>query len=123
MEAFWPGPLTFVLPKSEMIPDIVTAGLPTIAVRMSDHPLFKKVARALDKPIAAPSANRFGRISPTSAGAVREEIRLAKLLEAARESWRKAESEEEKRLAMALIADLEQRRNIATEARRKFMAP
>lgn len=74
VEAFWPGPLTFVLPKSEMIPDIVTAGLPTIAVRMSDHPLFKKVARALDKPIAAPSANRFGRISPTSAGAVREEL-------------------------------------------------
>ena len=74
VEAFWPGPLTFVLPKSDSIPDIVTAGLPTVAVRMSDHPLFKKVARALDKPIAAPSANRFGRISPTSAGAVHEEL-------------------------------------------------
>lgn len=57
------------------------------------------------------------------AGAVPEEIRLAKLLEAARESWRNTDSEEEKRIAMALIADLEQRRNIATEARRKFLAP
>ena len=73
-EAFWPGPLTFILPKTDAIPDIVTAGLPTVAVRMSAHPIFKKVVRALDKPIAAPSANRFGRISPTAANAVHEEL-------------------------------------------------
>jgi hypothetical protein len=57
------------------------------------------------------------------AGAVPEEIKLRKLLEAAKESWREAETPEEKRLAMALIADLEQRYNIAMEARRKFMRP
>ena len=57
------------------------------------------------------------------AGAVPEEFKLAKLLEAARATWRAAETDAEKHLAMALIADLEQRRNIAIEARRKFMAP
>ena len=57
------------------------------------------------------------------AGAVPEEFKLAKLLEAARASWRAAGTDEKKRLAMALIADLEQRRNIAIEARRKFMVP
>lgn len=74
IEAFWPGPLTLILPKTAAVPDIVTSGLPTVGVRMSKHPIFKKVARAFDKPIAAPSANRFGRISPTSAGAVVEEL-------------------------------------------------
>ncbi len=74
IETFWPGPLTLVLPKTDAVPDIVTSGLPTVAVRMSDHAIFKKVARALDRPIAAPSANRFGRISPTSGTAVREEL-------------------------------------------------
>jgi L-threonylcarbamoyladenylate synthase len=73
-EHFWPGPLTLVLPKTDRIPDIVTAGLPTVAVRISDHLLFKKIVRGLDRPIAAPSANRFGRISPTSASAVGEEL-------------------------------------------------
>ncbi|MCB1230306.1 MAG: threonylcarbamoyl-AMP synthase [Verrucomicrobiae bacterium] len=74
IENFWPGPLTIVLPKTDAIPDIVTSGLPTVGVRMSDHSVFKQIARALDKPIAAPSANRFGRISPTSASAVAEEL-------------------------------------------------
>lgn len=74
MKAFWPGPLTLVLPKKDCVPDIVTSGLPTVAVRMSAHPLMKAIVRALGKPIAAPSANRFGRISPTSASAVEKEL-------------------------------------------------
>jgi len=74
MKAHWPGPLTIVLPKKECIPDIVTSGLPSVAVRMSAHPIMKAVVRKLGKPIAAPSANRFGRISPTSASAVEKEL-------------------------------------------------
>jgi len=73
MEEFWPGPLTFVLPKQEAVPDIVTSGLETVAVRMSAHEVMRAVAKELG-PIAAPSANRFGRISPTSAAAVIEEL-------------------------------------------------
>ncbi|HEY1051891.1 MAG TPA: L-threonylcarbamoyladenylate synthase, partial [Prosthecobacter sp.] len=69
-ERFWPGPLTILLPKKPIVPDIVTAGLPTVAVRVSSNAVFKRVCSALDKPLAAPSANRFGSISPTSAGAV-----------------------------------------------------
>ncbi len=72
--AFWPGPLTLVLPRTEVIPEIVTAGLTTVAVRMSAHPVFSEVARAFGNPLAAPSANRFGRISPTSAADVAEEL-------------------------------------------------
>ncbi len=74
MKAFWPGPLTLVLPKKDCVPDIVTSGLPTVAVRMSGHPIMKAVVRGLGNPIAAPSANRFGRISPTSASAVEKEL-------------------------------------------------
>ena len=74
MKAYWPGPLTLVLPKKDCVPDIVTSGLPTVAVRMSGHPIMKAVVRSLGKPIAAPSANRFGRISPTSANAVEKEL-------------------------------------------------
>jgi L-threonylcarbamoyladenylate synthase len=74
VERFWPGPLTIVLPKKDCIPDIVTSGLPTVAVRASQNLVFNRVARVLDKPIAAPSANRFGSISPTSASAVVEEL-------------------------------------------------
>lgn len=74
MKAFWPGPLTLVLPKKECVPDIVTSGLSTVAVRMSAHPIMKSVVRALGRPVAAPSANRFGRISPTSASAVEREL-------------------------------------------------
>ncbi|MEO7168692.1 MAG: L-threonylcarbamoyladenylate synthase [Spartobacteria bacterium] len=72
--AFWPGPLTMVLPRSEMVPSLVTAGLTTVAVRMSAHPVFSAVVRAFGRPLAAPSANRFGRISPTSAADVAEEL-------------------------------------------------
>lgn len=71
---FWPGPLTIILPKKAAVPDIVTAGLPTVAVRVSADPVFMRVVRELDKPLAAPSANRFGRISPTSARAVQAEL-------------------------------------------------
>ena len=73
-ETFWPGPLTLVLPKSDQVPDIVTSGLPTVAVRVSEHPVFAKIAKHFGNPIAAPSANRFGRLSPTSAVAVLEEL-------------------------------------------------
>lgn len=72
--AFWPGPLTLVLPKKPCIGDLVSSGLPTVAVRMSAHPVMKAIIRGLGKPIAAPSANRFGRISPTSAQAVKKEL-------------------------------------------------
>ena len=64
---FWPGPLTFVLPRKEIVPDLVTAGLETVAVRMSAHPVFAETIREFGRPLAAPSANRFGRISPTTA--------------------------------------------------------
>ena len=63
---FWPGPLTLVLPKRQVIPDIVTAGLPTIAVRMPSHPVAWKLIREAGIPIAAPSANPFGYLSPTT---------------------------------------------------------
>jgi L-threonylcarbamoyladenylate synthase len=72
--AFWPGPLTIILPKHPDVPDLVTSGLPTVAVRQSAHPVFRAINKELGRPIAAPSANRFGRISPTSASAVLKEL-------------------------------------------------
>jgi L-threonylcarbamoyladenylate synthase len=71
---FWPGPFTIVLPKREIVPDIVTAGLGTVAVRISAHPVFAEIIRAFGGPLAAPSANRFGRVSPTTARHVRDEL-------------------------------------------------
>ena len=73
-QTFWPGPLTIVLPKSDLVPDVVTAGLDTVATRISAHPVFGDVVRAFGRPIAAPSANRFGRISPTDAAHVFDEL-------------------------------------------------
>ncbi len=73
-EKFWPGPLTMVLPRQAIVPDIVTAGQDTVAIRMSAHPLFAEVAHRFAKPLAAPSANRFGRISPTTADHVLAEL-------------------------------------------------
>jgi len=73
-DEFWPGPFTIVLPKLEIVPGIVTAGLETVAVRLSAHPVFAQIACAFDKPLAAPSANRFGRISPTTAQHVFDEL-------------------------------------------------
>lgn len=66
-ERFWPGPLTLVLSKCSMVPDMVTAGLPTVAIRMPAHPMALALIREADTPIAAPSANPFGLISPTQA--------------------------------------------------------
>ncbi|MCS7216703.1 MAG: L-threonylcarbamoyladenylate synthase [Candidatus Bipolaricaulota bacterium] len=74
MERFWPGPLTLVLPKRDIVPDIVTAGLPTVAVRMPAHPVALALIREAGVPIAAPSANRFGRLSPTHHEAVLEQL-------------------------------------------------
>jgi len=71
---FWPGPFTMVLPKREIIPDIVTAGLETVAVRVSAHAVFAEIVRELGKPLAAPSANRFGRVSPTTPQHVLDEL-------------------------------------------------
>jgi L-threonylcarbamoyladenylate synthase len=71
---FWPGPFSIVLPRREIVPDIVAAGLDTVAVRISAHPVFAEVIRAFDSPLAAPSANRFGRVSPTTAQHVLDEL-------------------------------------------------
>src|SRR6266496_4330952 len=73
-DKFWPGQFTMVLQKREIVPEIVTAGLDTVAVRISAHPVFAKIVRELDQPLAAPSANRFGRISPTTAQHVLDEL-------------------------------------------------
>ncbi len=71
-EKYSPGPLTFLLPKKDSIPDIVTAGSSKVALRIPAHPLTLKLLRTLDFPLAAPSANPFGYISPTTAGHVME---------------------------------------------------
>ena len=71
-ERFWPGPLTIVLPKRTIVPDLVTSGLSTVAVRMPDHALAVRLLREAGVPVAAPSANPFGRLSPTSAAHVAE---------------------------------------------------
>jgi len=73
-DAFWPGPLTLVLPKRPIVPDLVTAGLPRVAVRIPGHPQALELLRAAGRPIAAPSANLFGRISPTTAEHVAEQL-------------------------------------------------
>jgi L-threonylcarbamoyladenylate synthase len=67
MEAFWPGPLTLLVPRSARVPELVTAGLKKVGVRMPAHPVAQALLRAAQVPVAAPSANRFGRISPTTA--------------------------------------------------------
>lgn len=72
--AFWPGPLTLLLPRSTAIPDLITAGFETVAVRVPAHKMFRNVLTQLDFPLAAPSANRFGRISPTTAENVMKEL-------------------------------------------------
>ncbi|MGK5090361.1 L-threonylcarbamoyladenylate synthase [Bdellovibrionota bacterium FG-2] len=74
IHALWPGPFTLVLPKNPMVPDICTSGLPTVALRIPRHPLTQRLLELLGQPLAAPSANRFGRISPTSAQDVMSEL-------------------------------------------------
>src|SRR6266550_600127 len=73
-DKFWPGPLTMVLPKRGIIPEIVTAGLDMVAVRISAHTIFDEIIHQFGKPLAAPSANRFGRVSPTAAEHVLDEL-------------------------------------------------
>jgi L-threonylcarbamoyladenylate synthase len=73
-ERYWPGPLTLVVSKQPCIPDIVTAGLPTVGLRMPAHPIALELIRAAGVPIAAPSANRFTELSPTTAAHVPERL-------------------------------------------------
>jgi len=74
IERFWPGPLTIVLLKEENIPEIVTAGLPSLAIRMPNHPMALTLIKESKCPIAAPSANPFGYLSPTTAEHVRDQL-------------------------------------------------
>ena len=74
MKKFWPGPLTFVLRKKEIVPDAVTAGGPTVAVRMPKHPVALSLIKAAGCPVAAPSANLAGKPSPTTADHVAEDL-------------------------------------------------
>lgn len=67
MDAFWPGPLTLIMPRRSAVPDVVAAGLPTVAVRMPSHPVAMELLKTCNLPIAAPSANRSGKPSPTAA--------------------------------------------------------
>lgn len=73
-DAFWPGPLTLVLPKKSIVPDLVSAGLKTVALRVPDHLLTREVLEMVDFPVAAPSANPFGFVSPTTAQHVANQL-------------------------------------------------
>lgn len=73
-QKFWPGPLTLLLPKKNNIPDLVTSGLDRVAVRIPNHPLTLELLKSLDFPLAAPSANPFGYISPTTAQHVADQL-------------------------------------------------
>lgn len=74
MEAFWPGPLTLLLKRSRAVPDAVTAGRPLVGVRMPAHPVALELIRRAGVPVAAPSANRFGHVSPTTAEHVLDDL-------------------------------------------------
>lgn len=74
IERFWPGPLTLVLPKKEIVPGIVTSGNDTVAVRMPNHKVALELIEKSGRPIAAPSANRFGHLSPTEAEHVKKSL-------------------------------------------------
>lgn len=73
-EAFWPGPLTLILPRAANVPDEVTGGQDTVGLRVPAHPVAQALLKAFEGGVAAPSANRFGRLSPTTAAHVREEF-------------------------------------------------
>lgn len=87
-DTYWPGPLTILLPRNEVIPDLVTAGLPRVAVRVPNHPLTLQLLANLDFPLAAPSANPFGYISPTEASHVAAQLgeEVAYILDGGRSS-------------------------------------
>lgn len=74
-KAFWPGPLTLVLPKTASVPSVVTAGRDSVAVRVPAHPLFRRLLKLAGLPLAAPSANPFGYVSPTTARHVHDGLR------------------------------------------------
>lgn len=74
MKAFWPGPLTLLLPRTRAVPDVVTANRPLVGVRMPSHPVALELIRRARVPVAAPSANRFGHISPTTAAHVLRDL-------------------------------------------------
>lgn len=74
-EHFWPGPLTLVLPKARGVSDLITAGLETVGVRCPAHPIARELIQRVGVPLAAPSANRFGKTSPTTARHVRDEFK------------------------------------------------
>ncbi len=74
IESFWPGPLTLLLPRTDAVPDVVTAGRELVGVRMPAHPVALELIRAASLPVAAPSANMFGRTSPTTAAHVLEDL-------------------------------------------------
>lgn len=82
-EKFWPGPLTLVLKKKDLIPDLVTAGMNSVGLRCPDHPVTQTLLRELEFPLAAPSANPFGYVSPTSPQHVNEQLgeRIAYILD------------------------------------------
>jgi len=73
-DRFWPGPLTLILKRSELARDFVTGGQPSVGVRVPSHPVARELLQEFGKPIAAPSANRFGRVSPTTAAHVRDDL-------------------------------------------------
>jgi len=73
-ERFWPGPLTIILRRSARVPDAVTGGLPTVGLRVPNHPVARALLRAVGCGVAAPSANRFGAVSPTTAAHVHEDL-------------------------------------------------
>ena len=74
MDEFWPGPMTLVLPKKAIVPDLVTSGLDTVATRVPSHPMTQELLRMIDFPLAAPSANPFGYVSPTTAEHVNDQL-------------------------------------------------
>jgi len=74
MDAFWPGPLTLLLKRTDAVPDVVTAGRPLVGVRMPSHPVALALIRCAGVPVAAPSANRFGHVSPTTAEHVLDDL-------------------------------------------------
>ncbi|MEK6554548.1 MAG: L-threonylcarbamoyladenylate synthase [Bdellovibrionota bacterium] len=74
MKIFWPGPLTFILPKHPKLNNLITSGLETVGVRMPNHPIALELLKRLDHPVAAPSANMFGKTSPTQASHVQKEF-------------------------------------------------
>jgi L-threonylcarbamoyladenylate synthase len=84
MEAFWPGPLTLLLPRTSAVPDVVTAGRPLVGIRMPAHPVALELIRRAGVPVAAPSANTFGHTSPTTAAHVLADLdgRIDAILEA-----------------------------------------